>query len=135
MKKILLKVFCKIDPIFSDQYYLTKLLKRSDNLEDEMSKLDRVSDNELYLCKQKENSYIISVLKLMNEKNTTPGVITKYYKRMNIPEVMIEYLSQRKLMYLNDLNHIGAGMKEASERIRSKIKTLDDLMLKYRMED
>ena len=48
---------------------------------------------------------------------------------------MIEYLSQRKMMYLNDLNHIGAGMKEASDRIRSKIKTIDDLILKYRMED
>ena len=135
MKKLMLKILCKIDPIFSDQYYIMELLKRSDDLEEEMDKLDKVSENELYLCKQKENSYIISVLKLMNDKYNSPGVATKYYKKMAIQEVMIEYLSQRKLMYLNDLSHLGAGMKEASERIRSKIKTLDELILKYRMED
>lgn len=135
MKKLLLKIMCKIDPIFSDQYHILELLKRSDDLEKEMSELDRTSDSELYLCKQKENSYIISVLKLMNENVDSRGVPTKYFKRMMIKEVMIEYLSQRKLMYLNDLNHIGAGMREASDRIRSKIKTIDDLILKYRMED
>ena len=135
MKKLLLKLMCKIDPIFSDQYYTMKLLERSDRLEEEMNNLDRVSENELYLCKAKENSYIISVLKLINEKDIPRGTATKYYKKMKLPEVMIEYLSQRKMMYLNDLNHIGTGMREASDRIRSKIKTIDDLILKYRMED
>lgn len=135
MKKLLLKLMCKIDPIFSDQYYTMELLERSDRLEEEINKLDKVSDNELYLCKVKENSYIISVLKLINEKDIPRGTATKYYKKMKLPEVMIEYLSQRKMMYLNDLNHIGSGMREASDRIRSKIKTIDDLILKYRMED
>lgn len=135
MKKLLLKLMCKIDPIFSDQYYIMELLERSDRLEEEINKLDKVSDNELYLCKVKENSYIISVLKLINEKDIPRGTATKYYKKMKLPEVMIEYLSQRKMMYLNDLNHIGSGMREASDRIRSKIKAIDDLILKYRMED
>lgn len=135
MKKLLLKLMCKIDPIFSDQYYIMELLERSDKLEEEMDNLDKVSGNEVYLCKAKENSYIISVLKLMNEKDIPRGSATKYYKKMKLPEVMIEYLSQRKMMYLNDLNHVGAGMREASDRIRSKIKTIDDLILRYRMED
>ena len=84
MKKLLSKLMCKIDPIFSDQYYTMELLERSDRLEEEINKLDKVSDNELYLCKVKENSYIISILKLINENDIPRGSATKYYKKNEV---------------------------------------------------